>query len=64
MATIIDSSLTLYINTNLLKKWTLVTVPFPGFSAIILHLWHGFPLTRFFTDPKNRVKGEVHLLNT
>ena len=32
---------------------------FWGFSTKILLLYRGFPLTRFFLGPKNRVKGGV-----
>ena len=34
-------------------------VPFPGFSTKILLLKHGFPLKRFFSWPKNSIKGGV-----
>ena len=36
--------------------------PFYGFSTKILLLQRGFPLTRFFPGPKNRVKGGVPVL--
>ena len=43
---------------QLLKK-----VPFHGFSTKILLLWHGFPLARFFSGQKNRVKRGVPVLH-
>ena len=37
--------------------------PFLGFSTNILFLQRGFPLTRFFLGPKNRVKGGVPVID-